>query len=409
MKVAVSNPSVGPHVKQNVIAYFERNKLNKFFTTFFYHPSHKFYSLLSRIKFIEKELRRRQFGSIPINFFENKPLLEILRSLSARQLNAKITDLIWYYAELKFDKWVAKMISKKNIDAIHTYEHCALETLKKAKKENIFAIYEQTSVHHKLFKKIIETELIKYPTLITTSLKLALYDKPEKINARKDEEIMLADIVICNSSFTKNSLIIAGVSPSKIAVVPLGFPEVHLIHKRKKDTFIFMYAGNLTFNKGIHILLEVWNELQLPFDKVELHLYGAYFLPEKLKLGLPKNVHFFGNIRHEELMDIYQNASVFVNPTLADGFGMVITEAMASGLPVIASKNSAAPDLIIHEIDGLLVEAGSKDDLLEKMLWSYNHKDELLQMGLKAKLKAQNYGWPAYRKKLIETIERKLN
>lgn len=407
-KGILANTNVAPHIRQNIRALSESNLLLRVFTTFYYHPSYpltKFLGFFS-IK-LRTEFKRRSLEDTPYYLIKGKPFLEICRTVASKTLTAKITDFIWQGNEFLFDKWVSRKLNKK-IDFVFVSEYSSLAILKKAKDLTITSIYEQPSIHHSTFTKIINDQILKHPDVISESFRLVLDKKSKLRNARRDEELNLADLIICNSNFTKSSLVDAGIKPSKITVVPLGFPEVIIGEPKKTDIFIFMYAGNLSFNKGIHILIEAWKELNLAPNKAELHLYGTYFLPEKLRHGLPQNVRFFGNVQHQELMSIYKRANVFVNPTLADGFGMVITEAMANGLPVLASRNSGAPDLIEHSIDGLLMEAGNKNDLIEKMLWCYRHSNELLEMGAKAQVRAKKYTWTDYRKALVETIENNL-
>ena len=409
LKGILATTNIAPHIKQNIRALADSNLLLRVFTTFYYHPDYPLTSFLGFFSSnLKRDFKRRSLEATHYSLIKGKPVLEICRTIASKTLNAKITDFIWQFNEHLFGKWVSRKLSKKT-DFVFVSEYSSLEILKKATKLAITSIYEQPSIHHSTFTKIIDDQLRKYPDLISESFKLVLDDKSKLRNARRDEELSLANLIICNSNFTKNSLIDAGVKPSKITVIPLGFPEVIIGEPKKTDIFIFMYAGNLSFNKGIHILVEAWKELNLAPNKAELHLYGTYFLPEKLRQGLPKNVHFFGNVQHQELMSVYKRANVFVNPTLADGFGMVITEAMANGLPVLASRNSAAPDLIEDTVDGLLMEGGNKNELIEKKLWCYQHSDDLLEMGSKARVKAQRYTWSDYRKALVETLESKFN
>jgi glycosyltransferase involved in cell wall biosynthesis len=88
---------------------------------------------------------------------------------------------------------------------------------------------------------------------------------------------------------------------------------------------------------------------------------------------------------------------------------MVITEAMARGLPVIASHSSAGPDLIVHKHDGLIINSGDIDDLTEKMNWCLMNREALTEMAKQALIKAKSYQWADYRKELILKISAQLH
>lgn len=409
LKGIIANPNIAPHIKQNIKALHQHKMLYKFCTTFYYHtqyPLAKILGLLS--KKLNTQIKRRSIDDVPYQLIHGKPLFELIRIFLSKFAGAKVIDAIWEISEHSFDQWVSRKITNK-IDFVLVCEHSSLKTLLKAQSAGVKTFYEQPSVHYSLFSKIIIGECQKYPQLVNESIKLTYEEKSKRRNLRRDQELNLADFIICNSSFTKNSLIAAGIPNDKLITIPLGFPEALAANdKLKQEKFIFMYAGNITLNKGIHILIEAWSEIEFLLKESELHLYGTYYLPILLKDNLPKNIHFKGNIPHTDLIKIYSTADVFVNPTLADGFGMVIAEAMANGLPVIASKNSAGPDLIKDNLDGMLINAGDKEDLKAKMIWCYENQNELSKMGLKAAAKAKSYTWQDYRNTLANTIKNKL-
>jgi len=405
LKIVVSNPSVPPHVKQSVMAYQEVGYLDHFYTSFFEHPKNIFSSALKKIKSLEKEINRRSFHELPIDKFVSRPIPELLRSIASRELGPIAADRIWEWSELGFDNWVAKNLNQ-NIDAVHTYEHAALSTLKRAKELNIFGIYEQPSQHHAFFDAIVKQQTALYPELKTAGAELLVNDKAKKRNARRDEELALASLIICNSTFTKKTLIAGGIDPQKITVIPLGFPPViqHPKAESGKKPMIFIYAGNQSLRKGSHLLYQAWRNCNFLADEAELWLIGKMQLPPHLREDLPGKVIIKENIPHDELMALYQQADIFVLPTLADGFGMVVTEAMSQGVPVIASENCCGPDVIEPGKDGWIIPAGDIDKLSTQMRWCVANPQQVASCGNAAKQKATNWQWPQYRQKLAEIV-----
>ena len=406
MKIIVSNPSIAPHVKQTVKAYQDAGYLYKLYTSFFDHPESKFSAVLKKIKPLRKDVSRRAIDELPIEKIKSRPIPELLRSFAARVLSLTITDRIWEWSELGFDKWVAANLDAKTTDAIHTYEHAALVTLKKARKLNIFGIYEQPSQHHTFFTKIAKQQFAIYPELNSVVSELLINAKAEKRNRRRDEELALASLIICNSTFTKKTLIAGGVDEEKISVIPLAFPKINQHPKpaKHKTPLVFIYAGNQSLRKASHLLYLAWKKCNFSEGEAELWLIGKMLLPKNLRKDLPGKVIIKENIPHNELMALYESADIFILPTLADGFGMVIAEAMSQGVPVIASENSCGPDVITHNKNGWLITAGDVNSLAGQMQWCINNPDNVRSCGEEAKIKAAKWQWPQYRQKLSETV-----
>jgi len=411
LKGILSNPNIAPHVKESALAYQQNGILKKFYTTFLQHRKYPLSRILSFFfPHLTKEFKRRSFEELSYNLVKTKPYRELFRVFSARKFNAIITDRIWEQNELSFDRWVAKNLNR-NLDFVHVTEHAALATLKRAKDLEITTFYEQPSIHHTVFSNILNSQLTVYPEFNTESIRLLHDSNSIRRNQRRDEELQLTDYVICNSTFTKKSLISAGIKEQNILVVPLGFPDIDHNSPVPKNTskLIFLAAGNLSLGKGSHILIEAWKGMQpLPND-TELWFIGQNNLPVTFMNGLPDTIKFFGNVPRFDLMKMYTKAHVLIHPTLADGFGMVITEAMSRGLPVITTFNSAGPDIIEPYKNGLLINSNDKSAIQESIIWCLNNKDSVKEMGWQALYKAKSYPWTAYRTNLAATIQAILN
>ncbi|RYG41977.1 MAG: glycosyltransferase, partial [Chitinophagaceae bacterium] len=323
MKCSLANPNIAPHIRETLKSYEEHGFLDTFFTSYYFDSHSRLNRFVERyIPSVTKELRRRCIEAIPSERVRSRPLPEFLRVLSSRKFSCKITDQIWEWGELGFDRWVASRLDP-TLDWVHTSEHAGLETLKRAKKLGIMSIHEQPSLHHQFFSQIIARQTALYPAFDSGVTQLLYDENSVRRNRRRDAELSLADHILCNSQFTKTTLVNGGVDEAKIITVPLGFPAVQERGERaSNDKIRFMYAGNIAFGKGIHLLLEAWREIRS--DLIELWLIGNVALPSSLLQDLPDNIRFIPRLPHSELMNTYQSADVFIHPTLADGFGMVI-------------------------------------------------------------------------------------
>jgi glycosyltransferase involved in cell wall biosynthesis len=177
---------------------------------------------------------------------------------------------------------------------------------------------------------------------------------------------------------------------------------------RSNKFFRVIFVGMISLRKGIPYLIEAWNKLNLPVNTTELILVGnvqkdmATVLP---KLKLKKNINFFGSCNRDDLKKLYLKSDVFVLPSVEDGFGMVIGEAMATGLPVICSQNTGASEIIQNGEHGFLVPARDTQTLAEKILYCYQNPELCTQMGLAGQKQILNFNWDIYGDKIFDVYQ----
>lgn len=141
----------------------------------------------------------------------------------------------------------------------------------------------------------------------------------------------------------------------------------------KQDPFVFLWAGRLEHVKGVDLLLEAAKQLQNRTKQAfMLHLAGKGSLRDALEkkadsLGVSDQVRFLGRLSRNRMLKEFQSASCFVLPSRYEAFGVVLIEAMATGLPVIASR-SGGPDTIVNTENGLLIEKDNVEELTRAML-----------------------------------------
>ncbi len=137
-----------------------------------------------------------------------------------------------------------------------------------------------------------------------------------------------------------------------------------------------LFVGQIKKVKGIHTLIEALHALKKE-DNLAPKLLIAGDITSQRDLGFYQelknaakglNVEFLGWIDHQNLPEVYQRADIFVLPSFSEGLGMVTMEAMASGLPVIATKTSGAKDLVKDGETGFLVPVGDPVSIKEKIL-----------------------------------------
>ncbi|MEM1550700.1 MAG: glycosyltransferase family 4 protein, partial [Candidatus Bathyarchaeia archaeon] len=110
------------------------------------------------------------------------------------------------------------------------------------------------------------------------------------------------------------------------------------------------------------------------------------------QLGVESHFKFLGWVPNEEVQKLYWEASVFVMPSLSEAFGVAILEAMASGTPVVATRVGGIPELVEHNVNGLLVEPNNYKALAEAILTVLENTDIAARLGQQGRITAQRFG-----------------
>ena len=151
--------------------------------------------------------------------------------------------------------------------------------------------------------------------------------------------------------------------------------------KIKEDKKIMIFVGRLHPIKGLHYLIEAMRIIHQKYPKSRLLIVGDGEDRNNLenlvkKLNLNKYVSFIGMVPNETVPEYMVASDVFVLPSLSEGFPTVILEAMASGIPIVATKVRGVPEIIKDGENGFLVEPRNSEEIAEKVLLLLN-KDEL--------------------------------
>jgi glycosyltransferase involved in cell wall biosynthesis len=282
-----------------------------------------------------------------------------------------------------FDRFAALKIGR--CDIFHGWSHQALFSLRKARRLGARIYIERASTHILTQERLLSGEYKKFG-LRRAAVSSLVIDKCLK----EFEEI---DFICVPSSFARQSFLENGVAASKVLLVPYGVDlERFQPAQKKDDVFRVLFVGLLGFRKGLQYLLEAWSKLNL--KNAQLLLAGP-LLPEfkplfKKYIGNP-SIRWLGFVRGIE--SLYPQCSVFVLPSIEDGFGLVVLEAMASGIPAIVSTNVGAKDAIDEGRDGFVIQAQDADSLADRLKYLYQRQGDTGPMGRLARAKAECYSW----------------
>ena len=194
------------------------------------------------------------------------------------------------------------------------------------------------------------------------------------------------------SRFAKQLLVAEGYLDEQIVVLPNMVTIPERVTDPARGEYL-AFVGRLSVEKGVETLLEAARLTALP-----VRIAADTSEAAELVSGAPRNVTFVGHLDAERLDDFYRGARALVVPSIwYEPFGLVVAEAMAYGLPVIASRIGALPELVDEGASGLLFAAGNAPDLAQQMLALWSAPERCRRMGSVGRtMAAREYGAPVY-------------
>jgi glycosyltransferase involved in cell wall biosynthesis len=113
------------------------------------------------------------------------------------------------------------------------------------------------------------------------------------------------------------------------------------------------------------------------------------------------DIEIKGGLSDAQLAADLKHCDLIALPSIAEGFGLVILEAMACGVSVLCTTSTGGADFIKHRQNGLLIGPGSATAIEQELVWALAHRDELFQMGQAARHEAEKHTWAEYRRKFF--------
>ncbi len=401
MKVVINHPHGNQNTVKVVSLLNKLGLLDAFWTTI---------AFPFKMKIFKKKYYNISYKKIKLQFFrEFVRKICIFFNLKKFYLNDHSlfsVNKIYYDLDLSVAKYLN--INQKKINIIYSYEDCSLNSFKFANKIGIKTIYDLTSPYWLLKKKILEEEISLQPEWNLSSTEILTEEKC--IN--KDKEISLSDKIIVASKFTAKSLELFGQNiQSKIDIIPYGVEcsEKKNITKRlNNDRLKIIFAGRPILSKGIQYLIQILEQIDFPW---KLEIAGS--LPEqpsqisnKLNLFLKDpRCNFLGQISNEDLLNRMSQSHVFILPSLYEGFGQVILEALSCGLPIITTNNTGGFDIIEDGKDGFLTPIRDTTKSINILHKLYNNEDFRRHIAENAFMKAKDFTWTKYQNQISKIIK----
>ena len=378
MSIVVVNPHV-QHSWELAKALEKGHLLSRFMTTIGISPA-----ILMRLpRRLQEKLRSRSRAGIASERLTTLPALELARWLSNFALGPSGRERALYLQMRAFDWLAGRRLAAMQFRIVVGFENSCLHVFRRAKACGALCVLDAASVHHSA-----------QPSEIV-GIERAFLDR---VNRRKDEEIRLADRIVVLSSYARDTYLAAGVPAGRISVIAPGIwlpsPDRHPPERHSADGVRFLFVGNVGRAKGVDLLLEAFVQLDAPGKR--LILIGSVAEEGVLPGALPEDVEYRGWLPRDAVYKAYSNADVLVLPSRADGFGLVVVEAMGCGLPVIVSSATGAKDGVEDRATGWIFESGNAEDLLRAMAAAHFRRASLADMGAQARQAVAKLTWDAY-------------
>jgi glycosyltransferase involved in cell wall biosynthesis len=266
------------------------------------------------------------------------------------------------------------------------YDTGSLEPLTFLSETGCFTIVDQIDPGP-VEKEIVLDEIERWPGWAKTA---PVLHKPYQ--ERRQVEWEQADAVIVNSEWSKRALMQQDVCQDKLHVVPLAYEpspdESNGDEGPSQDGALrVLWLGQVNLRKGIQYLIEAAHTLTEA--AVVFEVVGPLQITEEAVAYAPSNVTFHGEVPRDRTTEFYQQADVFVLPTLSDGFALTQLEAMAHGVPVVTTPNCGR--VVTDGQDGWMIPPRDPDALAETLAFCAQNRSQVRDRGARARSTSKQY------------------
>ena len=307
------------------------------------------------------------------------------------------------FAPLYADLWQAGVLRRwAACDVLHLMLHgSGAALIRRARREGSAVAAEAVNRHPEALNAILSEEHERLGLRAITGLL--------RIHERQVEEALASDFLLAPSKMVRDSFVARGYDSRRTAILPYGV-DLERFHPRDTcdqepetdRTFRVICVAQISPRKGQLYLLEAWKKLGLP--RAELLLIGgaAHEMMPMLRRYADLFTHIAA-VPNQQLRDYYARSSVFVLSSVEDGFGQVCGEAMACGLPVIATGNCGAAEIIAEGVEGFVVPIRSPEAIAERLELLYRDEELRRRMSQAALAKTRaELSWEKYASRLGE-------
>jgi glycosyltransferase involved in cell wall biosynthesis len=319
------------------------------------------------------------------------PWIHTPQLLAGRMVNLSpgLNQSLAYINAIAFDRWVSNRLPE--CDAFVALSGSAVRSGRKAQQQGARYVCDRGSSHIRYQQTILNEEYARW------GVNAAKVDP--RIVAREEAEYAQADAISIPSQFAWRTFVEMGIDAKKLRKIPYGvrLDRFYQSDQPSSGSFDVLFAGAVSIRKGIPYLLEAFANFNHP-SKI-LRLAGA--IEPEMRSLLSRfdltGVELLGPLPQPELVQWMSRSHVLVLPSIEDGFGLVMAQAMAYGTPVIASEHTGGADLFTNGVEGFIVPIRSPDAIRERLLWLADAPEVRQRMSEAALARVRSLGgWHDY-------------
>jgi glycosyltransferase involved in cell wall biosynthesis len=301
--------------------------------------------------------------------------------------------------------WAGKGLCRRVLEhglgeagGVYALSSAALELLQHAREHGLRAVLEQPSAPMRIEGTLIEEERRKFPKWE--------YGQPEESTRQSlvDREALeweAAQTIVVPSEFVARSIGCANGPTQKCVLVPYGFegwrqfaPRTH-----RRDVLRVLAVGSVRLQKGVQYLFEA--AMLLP-DRFRFRAVGDVAISEAAIARIGPRICLEGVVPRLSMKSYYEWADVFVFPSICDGFGLVLIEALAAGLPVVTTSNTGVA--IRDGVEGFVVPICDGPAIADRLRRLDEDRDLLRRMSAAALVRAQEFTLEKYAERLVNKL-----
>jgi len=299
---------------------------------------------------------------------------------------------LWHLQAVLFDIWASRHLEPA--DLFHVWGNYGLRSLGRARGMGMVTVVERASAHPVYQAQLLKEEFHRWGLS---------FPIPQAIIKRGLTEMALADYVLIPSDFVRQSFVEEGFPEERLIQIPFGVDVTRFRPPEAPATHPFraLFVGQIGLRKGVPYLLEAWR--RLGWRDAELWLVGRV-LPEcrpilRRYLDLP-GLRLIGHL--DDPVEAYQQADVFVFPSIEEGSALVTYEALACGLPVVTTPNAGS--VARDGVEGFIVPIRDVDALAERLERLRADEGLRREMGKAARARAEEFTWENHGNKFVVSI-----
>lgn len=345
---------------------------------------------------------RRLAGRIPVGIpteritcFSNAGLLHTMRRMRARTASEE-TEAMLATAQAFSTRVVRRGFG--NAGGFYGIAGECLEQIRAARAAGLWTAVEQIIAPRTIVDRLILGEARRFPDWEGPGLQ----DRyAEAFAARERAEWAKADLIVCPSDFVRQAVAECGGPVDRCVLVPYGVDARFQLPERNRigGPLRVLTIGAVGLRKGSPYVAEAARQMA---GRAVFRMVGQCHLPDPVRSRLGQLVEITGPVPRAEIFDHYAWADVFLLPSICEGSATVTYEALAAGLPVIATPNTGS--VVRDGVDGFVVPIRDPDAIVESLTFLHDHRGRLAEMSRQARARAGDFDLASYGRRLCQAL-----